>query len=224
MDIIQLLEVLKPAKDVVTVQVASQKDLLTPWFDLAKSVLPAAATAFVAWRAMNRSHRQFEITSERQAGEFAKGIEQQTKTLKIQTQIATEVELKKEECRSVRDSCASFLARGFEASRYNAEVDLAEKLKGELSGTSLDERIRHAHNQYLESFRRMKSHQLQILTFLQPDEASEFRNALDLVAQLVGVDRDKFDIAMNNCLIECQKYLAIKQGEIANIPATISRQ
>ncbi|MCK7247839.1 hypothetical protein [Enterobacter asburiae] len=96
MDIIQLLEVLKPAKDVVTVQIASQKDQLAPWIDLAKAVLPAAATAGVAWLAMKNSHRQFDKSSERQATEFKLGIEQQVSTLKINTQLATEVALKKE--------------------------------------------------------------------------------------------------------------------------------
>ncbi|HCM9496918.1 hypothetical protein [Enterobacter asburiae] len=60
MDIIQLLEVLKPAKDVVTVQIASQKDQLAPWIDLAKAVLPAAATAGIVklkYSAENSSHK-----------------------------------------------------------------------------------------------------------------------------------------------------------------------
>ncbi|MNB66377.1 hypothetical protein D3C81_200360 [compost metagenome] len=222
MDIIQLLEVLKPAKDVLTVQIANKADPVTPWIDLAKGVLPAAATAFVAWTAMKRSHQQFEITSARQAVEFARSLEQQTKALKIQTQVATEVELKKNECRNIRDACAQFLSCAFEASRYNAEWELASKMRGNTPNSALDERMREANNKFLESFRKMMAYQFQIFTYLQLGENMAFRNSILKVMKLVNGERDEFDTSMHECLVECQKHLAVRQGEIVSLPATIT--
>ncbi|MEB6412152.1 hypothetical protein [Enterobacter vonholyi] len=216
MDIIQLLEVLKPAKDVVTVQIASQKDPLTPWFDLAKAVLPAAATAFVAWRAMNRSHRQFEITSTRQAAEFDKNLAQQTKALRVQTQIATEIEIKKEECRNVRDTCAQYLSLALESNRYKNDFDLASEyiLKG---NTQFIEKRNVAHENYLESSRKTLSARMLLMTYLNPETSPSFFESIKNVDTSLVSSAPNFGGVVGKCLAECRMYIEKKQAEISTI-------
>ena len=216
MDIIQLLEVLKPTKDVITVQIASQKDPLTPWFDLAKAVLPAAATAFVAWRAMNRSHRQFEITSKRQAAEFDKNLAQQTKVLRVQTQIATEIEIKKEECRNVRDTCAQYLSLALESDRYKNDFNLAAEfiLKG---NTEFIEKRNVAHENYLESSRKTASARMLLMTYLNPETSPSFFESIKNVDTLLVSSGPNFGGAVGKCLAECRMYIEKKQAEISTI-------
>lgn len=216
MDIIQLLEVLKPAKDVVTVQIASQNDPLTPWFDLAKAVLPAAATAFVAWRAMNRSHRQFEITSKRQAAEFDKNLAQQTKALRVQTQIATEIEIKKEECRNVRDTCAQYLSLALESNRYKNDFDLAAEfiLKG---NTEFIEKRNVAHENYLESSRKTLSARMLLMTYLNPETSPSFFESIKNVDTSLVSSAPNFGGVVGKCLAECRMYIEKKQAEISTI-------
>lgn len=216
MDIIQLLEVLKPAKDVVTVQIASQNDPLTPWFDLVKAVLPAAATAFVAWRAMNRSHRQFEITSKRQAAEFDKNLAQQTKALRVQTQIATEIEIKKEECRNVRDTCAQYLSLALESNRYKNDFDLAAEfiLKG---NTEFIEKRNVAHENYLESSRKTLSARMLLMTYLNPETSQSFFESIKNVDTSLVSSAPNFGGVVGKCLAECRMYIEKKQAEISTI-------
>lgn len=216
MDIIQLLEVLKPAKDVVTVQIASQKEPLTPWFDLVKAVLPAAATAFVAWRAMNRSHRQFEITSKRQSSEFDKNIAQQTKALKVQTQIATEIEIKKEECRNVRESCAQYLSLALESNRYKNDYNLAMDyiLKG--NNDFIDKR-NAAHESYITSSHRTLSARMLLMTYLNPETSPSFFESIKNVDALLLSSGPNFGGAVGKCLAECRMYIEKKQAEISTI-------
>ncbi|EMF0745100.1 hypothetical protein V2E82_002465 [Klebsiella aerogenes] len=216
MDIIQLLEVLKPAKDVVTVQIASQNDPLTPWFDLAKAVLPAAATAFVAWRAMNRSHRQFEITSKRQAAEFDKNLAQQTKALRVQTQIATEIEIKKEECRNVRDTCAQYLSLALESNRYKNDFDMAAEfiLKG---NTEFIEKRNVAHENYLESSRKTLSARMLLMTYLNPETSPSFFESIKNVDTSLVSSAPNFGGVVGKCLAECRMFIEKKQAEISTI-------
>ncbi|WP_320719532.1 hypothetical protein [Enterobacter sp. 296B2] len=215
MDIIQLLEVLKPAKDVVTVQIASQKDQLAPWIDLAKAVLPAAATAGVAWLAMKNSHRQFDKSSERQATEFKLGIEQQVSTLKINTQLATEVALKKENCNGVRDSCARFLSHATQASLRQHAYGLAEK------NASIEE-LDVIHNQWMDEMREMTASKIILLSFLSPEADRDFYKAIQTVGNEMDAGCESLGIAGNGCLIECRNYIMRKHQEIIDLTNNIN--
>lgn len=221
MDIIQLLEVLKPAQDVVTLQVVSQKDLLAPWIDLAKAVLPAGATAFVAWKAMNKSHRQFEVTSARQAVEFAQSIGQQIRALKIQTKIATEVELKKEYCRDVRDACSQFLSHALETNQHNITYKTAcDLLNNGVSGYE-GERD-NAHRQFMSALHKMSSSKMLLMSYLDPTVEKHFYASIINVDQLLQNGGDDFGKAIGFCLAECRSHLAKKQADISNVPDSIN--
>lgn len=216
MDIIQLLEVLKPARDVVTVQIASQKDQISPWVDLLKSVLPAVATAGVAWLAMKNSHRQFEKNSKRQSAEFKLGIEQQVSALKINTQLATEVALKKENCNGVREYCAKFLSHSTQANLHQVAYELAVK------GTSI-EAVNTSHNQFMAEMREATASKIMLLSYLSTEIDNEFVRAIQSVGNEITSEASKFGPAGNKCLEECRDYIMKKHREIINLTHNINR-
>lgn len=226
MDIIQLLEVLKPAKDVVTVQVVNQKDLLAPWIDLLKAVLPAAATAGVAWLAMNKSHRQsesnakrqseeFQSNAKRQSEEFKLGIEQQVKTLKIQTQLATEVDLKKETCKSVREACSHFLKSANQACIQSVAYKLAK------DRDKLDDAYA-AHDLFMAAMDEMATSKILLLSFLQPAKDTSFLLAINNVNNFIQEDHEKTGELISQCLAECREYILVKQQEIIELTISVA--
>lgn len=221
MDIIQLLEVLKPAKDVVTVQIASKNDSWGPVIDLLKAVLPAFATAGVAWLAMNRSHKHFEINSERQSAEFKLGIEQQTKTLKIHTQLATEIDLKKEICKGVREACADFLTYALEANQHNIKYETACEYISKGGSDFIGDR-NASHDNFMKAWHNSSSSKLVLLTFLDPEVDAEFYNSITKVESLLPDGGTAFGHSVGECLAECREYIAAKQREIIELPVSIA--
>ena len=122
MEIIHLLEVLNPLKNVVTIKVDNDKDL----FSTISDFLIAIAPTLIAGIAMWYSYKQFKIGLQNQSEQFRLGLKQQIHTLKINTQLATEVELMKDECKMLREvfvdylDCTSFLFKNhFEYKRYS---------------------------------------------------------------------------------------------------------
>lgn len=122
MEIIHLLEVLNPLKNVVTLKVDNDKDL----FSTISEFLIAIAPALIAGIAMWYSYKQFKISLQNQSEQFRLGLKQQIHTLKINTQLATEVELIKDECKMLREvfvdylDCTSFLFKNhFEYKQYS---------------------------------------------------------------------------------------------------------
>lgn len=105
MDIIHLLEVLNPLENVVTVKIDNDKNLFTMFGDLLITLAPAV----IAGIAMVVSYKQFKTSLHRQSEQFELGIKQQINTLKINTQLATEVELMKEDCKALRETYVSYL-------------------------------------------------------------------------------------------------------------------
>ncbi|EAY2410941.1 hypothetical protein D0X60_11035 [Salmonella enterica] len=100
MDIIHLLEVLNPLKNVVTIKIDNDKGLFTTIAEF----LIAMAPTLIAVIAMWYSYKQFKISLRSQSEQFRLGLKQQTNALKINTQLATEIELVKDECKVLRES------------------------------------------------------------------------------------------------------------------------
>lgn len=221
MDIIKLLEFLNPAKDVVTVQIANNKDWIDSAVDISKAVLPALATAVVAWLAMNKSHRQFERNSKRQSDEFKLGIEQQVKSLKIQTQLATEVDLKKEISKGVRESCSQFLSLGLEANRQSGTYKLACEYVDNGNHKFLKDRD-DAHAFYMKAAAEMASARVMLMSFLDPQVDEEFYSSIAKVTDLLRDDSSAFGSATGICLIHCRKFIAKKHQEIIDLTSSIT--
>lgn len=224
MDIIQLLEVLKPAKNVFTVQIANDKDQWASFFDLLKAVIPAIATGGVAWLAMNKSHQQYKENSKRQSEEFKLGIEQQLKTLKLNARLATEIELKKENCKEVRDATINFISHASTAYRYSFEFH--QLVKNNIPGQ--EKNRDNAHELFMLSLQNMATSKFMILSFL--DQSIEMDKAFtqtlrevdeDLVManKMPGNMGDATKLGM--CLVACSTYLKNKQLEITKLSETV---
>lgn len=238
MDIVQLLEVLKPAKDVVTVQVASEKEPWTFVTELLKAVLsaaPAAATAVVAWFAMERSNKQFERNAASRAEEFRMTLKQQANTLEIQTRLATEVELKKEICRGVREACTQFLAYANKASNHYVEYKITSKgLKKGAGYTNED--VKNNFNQYMGALQSALSSKMMLMSFLDPREEQFFYDTIIRVDNLLHTNGNglalgndvtldpgaDFGYALGECLMECRNYINKRHQEILELTKAIS--
>ncbi|MDT7128045.1 hypothetical protein RQL77_03010 [Citrobacter braakii] len=105
MDIIHLLEVLNPLKNVVTIKIDNDKDLLTTIAEFLIAIAPTLIAGIAMWY----SYKQFKISLKSQSEQFRLGLKQQTNALKINTQLATEIELVKDECKVLRESYVAFM-------------------------------------------------------------------------------------------------------------------
>lgn len=105
MDIIHLLEVLKPLNNVVTIKIDNDKELFTSIFDFLIAIAPTIIAALAMWY----SYKQFNISLKNQSVQFRLGLKQQANALKINTQLATEIELVKDECKTLRESYVAFM-------------------------------------------------------------------------------------------------------------------
>lgn len=234
MDIVHLLEVLKPAKDVVTVQVVSEKE---PWAfatEILKAVLsaaPAAATAAVAWFAMEKSNKQFERNAASRAEEFRMTLKQQANALEVQTRLATEVELKKEICRGVREACTQFLAHANKASNHYLEYKITND--GLTKGVGYTkEDVKNNFNQYMGALQSALSSKMILMSFLDPGDEKFFYDAIIRIDKLLhtngnGValgdgDGSDFGSALGVCLMECRNYINKRHQEIFELTQTIS--
>ncbi|MDV0597257.1 MULTISPECIES: hypothetical protein [unclassified Enterobacter] len=179
------------ASILILVQIAANKDEWAWLTDLLKATLPAAATAGVAWLAMNKSHRQFELTSARQSAEFSQSIGQQARALKIQTQIATEVELKKEYCRNVRDACSQFLSHALEANQHNITYKTACDFLNN-GGFGYEGERDNAHRQFMNALHKMSSSKLMLMSYLDPKVEKHFYASIINVDQLLQNGGDDF--------------------------------
>lgn len=221
MDMIHLLEVLKPASDVMTVQITNDKNGWDLFSDLLKVILPAAATAGVAWIAMNKSHRQFEKMSERQAEEFRTGIRQQTRTLMIHTQLATEVELNKEICRSLREVCGQYLSLALEARQYYSKSKIADMAVQNGDESKVTQRDSYQ-EKFLETWQKTSSAKIVLMSFLDPSLDEHFFESVVQVEELLFGEDVEFGASVGSCMAECRHYIDLKHKEIMKLHKTIA--
>lgn len=223
MDMIHLLEVLKPASDVVTVQISNDRNGWDLFNDLLKVILPAAATAGVAWIAMNKSHKQFERMSERQSEEFRTGIRQQTRTLMVHTQLATEVELNKEICRSLRDICGQYLSFAMEARQYYSKSIIADKAVQNGDESQAKPRDFY-HEKFLEIWQKSSSAKVVLMSFLDPELDAHFFESVVQVEELLFGEDVEFGTSIGSCMAECRHYIDLKHKEIMRLHKNITEE
>lgn len=87
MDILNLLEVLKPSGNVVTVRIDNAKDGLETLYDFIITLAPT----IIAIVAIIASYYQFLRSMAQQQDQFSRGVEQQINNLKLSVKLATEV-------------------------------------------------------------------------------------------------------------------------------------
>lgn len=228
MDIIHLLEVLKPAKDVITVQIANDKsDWWSPAIIFAQSVLPAIVTGFVAWKAMNNSSRQAEANSLRQSKEFRVNFEHQFKTLQLNARLETEVAMKKEYCKNVRESCAQYLSAVLHANRYSLEYRQSNEI---IDSHGLKEEYitkrSQAHESFMLYMHKMTDAQMLLSSYLDPVKDKAFFDAIISVNDNLNKRREgNSDINMGDvcgvCISVCRSYIREIEKEIEKLPETV---
>lgn len=127
MDIIHLLEVLNPLKNVVTIKIENDKELFASISDFLIGIAPTLIAVIAMWY----SFKQFKISLKNQSEQFRLGIKQQNNALKVNTQLATEVELTKDECKVLREvfvdylDCTSFLYSSYFEYKHHSKNSTA---------------------------------------------------------------------------------------------------
>lgn len=154
MDIIHLLEVLNPLKNVVTIKIDNDKDLFTTIVEF----LIAMAPTLIAVIAMWYSYKQFKL-----------GLKQQTNALKINTQLATEIELIKDECKVLRETYVGYIDDA--SSLYSNHLDYKQN-----SGSTEEyaiERRNKAHENIMVCSNKLMQKRMLIISYLNLEDSEE---------------------------------------------------
>ncbi|WP_310607088.1 hypothetical protein [Buttiauxella brennerae] len=232
MDIIQLLETLKPAAHVISVEVQSNKN----FWDSIIAVWPSLLTGGVAFAGIWASHRQFKITGARQAqqveeaaqrqtAQFKIDVDRQIKELRLTTRLATDIELKKENYREVRTACIKFLSESNTINCLKYQLDVAKTLaivqpENEVrTDAFLSSTASHQMSQT-----NLAGCQFSLLSYLnEKDDATFIKSISSVFEETVINDStpEVFGAAIVKCNIELRSYILKKQNEIVALSDSI---
>lgn len=207
MDIIHLLEALKPAGNVVTVKIDDGKSWWESLSTFVITILPALFAGVTLWV----SYRQFKS-----------GIRQQVNEMRLSTKLATEVELKKDACREVRQAYLSFMQKLSELYMCTLDIRDLKKEVGEEGGAdliTLKRQFRLYHQQCAYSKTLIDS-------YLDPSSASDIKfsaqlsHAFNLAANENTKGGDFADEVIS-CSNMCFEFIDVREKEIINLVETI---
>ncbi|MCU6358473.1 hypothetical protein [Enterobacter quasiroggenkampii] len=223
MDILNLLEVLKPSGNVVTVKIDNAKNGFEAFYDFIITLAPT----IIAIVAIVASYYQFLRSMAQQQEQFSKGVEQQINTLKLNVKLATEVELKKENCKGVREACVSLLSHATDAYTKRVVVirysDIPDDKK-----TDYDwEQFKLSSDSYISALKRFRDTEYLIETYLDETLDAEFSASikeLDACIRSKDLSSEDNKIAKSKCLSLCQAYIKRQQNEIVELSDAISEQ
>lgn len=219
MDIVNLLEVLKPASHIVTVKMENSSSI----WDSASKVLIAILPAFISFIALLFSYIQFKVNIRKQSEQYTLGIEQQLKTLKLNTQLATEIELKKDVCKEVRLAYVEFIKHHLE--QYQAKNEYKDiinnkDLASRARGNELHKLIMDKSQLIMEAKFLLDSY----LDLNDPD-ARKLYDCLNEVSEIAfsGGDGTGTDLgtAMGRCSQICFRFIENIRKEITGLVDTI---
>ncbi|MDR9973396.1 hypothetical protein QYE92_19220 [Enterobacter cloacae subsp. cloacae] len=219
MDILNLLEVLKPASHIVTVKMDSNSSI----WDSVSKVLIAILPAFISFIALLFSYFQFKVNIRNQSEQYTLGIEQQLKTLKLNTQLATEIELKKDVCKDVRLAYVDFIKHHLE--QYQAKNEYKELLdKNDLVSNA---RCSELHKLIMDKSQLIMEAKFLLDSYLDlndPD-ARDLYDCLNEVSDIAfsGGDGTGSDLgtAMGKCGQKCFRFIEKIRKEITGLVDTI---
>jgi len=221
MDVVNLLEVLKPSGNVVTVKIDNAKNGLDAFYDFIITLAPT----IIAIVAIIASYYQFLRSMAQQQEQFSKGVSQQINTLRLNVKLATEVELKKESCRGVREACVKLLSHATDAyTRRVANIefnDIADNLK-----TDYDrEQLILTYDAYLSALKSFRDTEYLIETYLDErldKEFSESIKELDACIRRDNINGEENKDAKRKCLTLCRAYIRRQQAEIVELSNAIT--
>lgn len=219
MDILNLLEVLKPSSHVVLVKLENSSDV----WDSAGKVLIAILPAFISFIALWFSYYQFKANTRNTSKQFTLGIHQQLLTLKLNTRLATEIELKKDICKEVRAAFVGFLKHHSEL--YNAKNEHL-RLKDNVDEES-NQRRSKLHEIIMSKSQLIIESKLLIDSYfdLKDPDDKEFFDQLNEATNiaLTGGDGTGADLgySQGKCNRLCFKYIERRRKEITSLVDTI---
>lgn len=185
MDIIHLLEVLKPLNNVVTIKIDNDKDLFATISEFLIAIAPSLIAVIAVWY----SYKQFKIGLRNQSEQFKLGLKQQTNALKINTQLATEIELIKDECKLLKDSYVALVNNASIVHNSHAEY---EQLLGQPGDYAFATRNNAYENIKIYTNKLLQERML-ILSYLDMGKPEEkrFLDCIDSIVNFAVNERGK---------------------------------
>ena len=219
MDLLNLLEVLKPLDHVVSIKVFNDAGV----WDSASKVAIAIIPALISFLALLFSYFQFKSNIRYQSQQFSIGIEQQLKALKLNTRLATEIELKKDVCKEVRAAFVSFMKH--HSQQYSAKNEY-ESIKNNNDDLSY-KRCKVLHEKIMASAQSIMEGKFLLDSYLDLNEpdAKELNDALNEITtiSITGGDGTGADLgrAQAICSSKCFHFIERRRKEIASLVDTI---
>ncbi|HEJ0383080.1 hypothetical protein ACQKOC_23030 [Enterobacter mori] len=218
MDIVNLLEILKPASHVVTVKMETA---FNNWDSISK-VLIAILPALISFIALFFSYFQFKTNIRYQSEQYALGIEQQLKTLKLNTRLATEIEMKKDVCKEVRAAYVSFMKNHsllYSAKQNYKSLEQRDDAEGNTKRAIAHEVIMERGQLCLESKMLIDSY-----LDLKDTHDKEFFDSLNNVSRMAfkaECDGAQLGQAQGKCAGICFEFIERRRKEITGLVDTI---
>ncbi|MCM7772105.1 hypothetical protein M8S83_08275 [Enterobacter asburiae] len=219
MDILNLLEVLKPASHIVTVKMESNSNF---WDSVSKTLI-ALLPAFISFLALFFSYYQFKSNMRNQSEMFALGVQQQLKTLKLNTRLATEIELKKDICKEVRAAFVGFMKHHTELYHAKREYLSLEDKFDQYS----NERRTISHEIIIDKGQLIIESRMLLDSYLDlsdPHDRKFFEILNDVTeVALKGGDGTGADLGylQGRCSTVCFEYIEKRRKEITGLVDTI---
>lgn len=213
MDIIHLLEVLRPANNVVTLRVENLRSDTKAFIDYIILLAPIG----VAFLGMILSYFQFSKNLKNQSKQFSKTIQQQIQNVHLTAKLAAEVEAIKEVRKEVRKLSVDFITC---ISKHRADMYEYETLRNlpvnNRSG-DYDDLVSLAHRERMHSLSKVLETKSMLETYLNADNDRPFIDAMIEVENAMRDFNDdgvRLGKARGLVILECRKYLENKNQEI----------
>ena len=215
MDIINLLELLKPQNHLVTVQVVSESSI---WGEIGKFFV-AILPAIISFVALRYSYIQFQENIKNQASQFEKSTLHQTKVAEMNAKLASEIEIIKLRCESIRNISVECMRLATEVQRFSVEErDLAaDTPEKEHFTKKYQENRKELFERRMETFYRLFESQSLLMTYLDNEKDSSFLESLGYLCDLnnlTSFTSAEVGRARGVFLYQCRLYIRKKDAEI----------
>ncbi|WP_336479276.1 hypothetical protein [Escherichia coli] len=213
MDIIHLLEVLRPANNVITLRVENFQSNTKATIDYIILLAPIVVAIF----GMILSYSQFSKNLKNQSKQFSKTIQQQIQNVHLTAKLAAEVEAIKEVKKEVRKLSVDFITC---ISQHRTDMYEYETLRNRPVNIRTEDHanlVDLAHRVRMNSFSKMLETKSMLETYLNADDDRSF---IDAMIEVENAMRDYNDEgvrlgkARGLVIVECRKYLENKNQEI----------
>ncbi|HDS4383777.1 TPA: hypothetical protein QHL04_002675 [Klebsiella aerogenes] len=218
MDIVNLIELLKPADHLVTVKLMNDSEPLDEVGKFLISILPA----IVSLVALYFSYIQFKQNLANQTESFKKNADHQIKIAELNAKLNTEVELIKSRCDSIRQLCVECMTHASDLS------DLCDKLKeyensfGNVFKSTSSYKEGHAEraSRRDEKFNKLFASQTLLYTYIDADKDPSFYSAINNLCNYEKISKSsgaEIGAARGTLLAECRIYLKKRDEEISKL-------